>query len=117
MRSTFTVLALLLLAGCGAADRLTAPSDYTCANDPMYPGAAFRIIYSPAAAQIDTTLRTLNRYLLPHHSADSVVTVGTQGLPFVFIFANNTIGPTYCVTVFDSLQHHLPNATGALVVP
>lgn len=103
------LFALALVAGCGA-DRLTSPEATICANTEMEPGPAFRIVYG---ARPDTTPRTLNRYLEPHRSADTVFIGGGVSA----IFSNAAIGAGYCVTVFDSLSDHLPNAQSYVVVP
>lgn len=116
---------LVLLVGCGGAESALAPppADYSCVNVDMAPGPAFRIEYAPTATYangiltpitLDTTPRTVNRYLEPHRSSDTVLTTGSHGAAVSIIFAGAS---KYCVTVFDSLTNHLPNAQRYFVVP
>jgi hypothetical protein len=90
---------------------------YACANVTMFPASPFRMIYSSDAIRLDTTARLVNRYLTPHRSADTVATVDGRGAPFLFIWhgaGGDT--STYCVTLFDSLLHHIANAKGYIPV-
>lgn len=104
---------------CGSADVLDVPArrDYACRNAPMAPDGPFRVIYLPDGTTRDTTPVYANRYLEPHRSLDTVRVIGRDGNPILFIWGSGGDTSTYCVTLFDSLVDHLPNARGYMLVP
>lgn len=121
MRSLI-LLASAALVACGASGIVrpadeAPPANYACSNDPMHPAGAFQVIYSRDGKSVDTTAVTANRYLEPHRSADTVRTVTNQGALLLFIFSGKGGDRYFCMTLYDSLTHHLPNARGAIFVP
>lgn len=111
----FLLFIVVVLTACGdsgvVSPRFRPLPDYACANAPMFPSVPFRMVYSKTGATVDTSAVFANRYLLPHHYADTVWTTTNQGGPLGFVFNKSE---TYCLTLFDSLTHHMPNVRGAV---
>lgn len=104
---------LLLLGGCSSAVEPHA-SALVCDNDPL-PAAsavAFRVVYSTDLVRPDTTPGAMNRLVVPYRYQDTVTTLTNQGGAMRIIFSSAS--PTTCITLMDSLAHHLPNARGII---
>lgn len=111
MRNHRLCLLTAVLGACASATEPRVPS-LACKNDPLpvSSAVAFRVVYSTDLVHPDTTPSTVNRLAVPYRYMDTVATVTNQGGTMRIIFATAT--PMTCVTLMDSLSHHLPNARG-----
>lgn len=109
MKRIAVVVLLLLMGACSSPmepGAFAVAPELACTNTPVF--TTFQVVYLVNGVTPDTTPVYVDRMAVPHVHADTVA----LGLGARLIFTNNA-EPGWCLTLMDSLSHHMPHAVRA----